>query len=316
MTMNSSASPSPGIACGTGGRARANATLTMAKWILHSNDRSLDHACVECVPHGALVVPGFRCGYHTALHTLSAADDAGRPDPAYAPVQAVVDQFVAGYQLHGELGSHVPTARERGLIANAIAGLLADTVFLREFDKWRRTDDSQTSRPPTVEVPVATSAGAGDLATLRNTLAAVKVVGQIDGHDVIRRLSMLDLVDRARRKTEREAPAHTIALADAHEKCVMDALRGVHELFVHEDGCGALPPDSPLQDGDKPFCRFTWYSDSGDEHVGIPWRSYWALDDNQTGTVLAELIASLSGQRLTVEDGAHAPASASSPEQA
>jgi hypothetical protein len=127
---------------------------------------------------------------------------------------------------------------------------------------------------------------------------------------------MLDLVDRARRKTEREAPAHTIALADAHEKCVMDALRGVHELFVHEDGCGALPPDSPLQDGDKPFCRFTWYSDSGDEHVGIPWRSYWALDDNQTGTVLAELIASLSGQRLTVEDGAHAPASASSPEQA
>lgn len=282
----------------------------MAKWILHSKDRTLDHACAECIPDGALVVPGFRCGYHTALHTLSAADDAGRPDPEYAPVQAVVDQFVADYQLHGELGSHTPTARERGLIANAVAGLLADTVFLREFDKWRRADSPQASPPLEAAVSVPDRAGAGDLATLRNTLAAVRVVGQIDGHDVIRRLSMLDLVDRERCAAEGEARAHTIALADAHEKGVMDALRGVHELFVHEAGCAALPPDSPLQDGDKPFCRFTWYSDSGDAHVGIPWRSYWALDDNQTGTVLGELIASLSGPPHAAETCAQAVAAA------
>ena len=32
--------------------------------------------------------------------------------------------------------------------------------------------------------------------SLRRALAAIKVVGQIDGHDVVRRLSMLDLVDR------------------------------------------------------------------------------------------------------------------------
>ncbi|MGC8213265.1 hypothetical protein [Ralstonia pseudosolanacearum] len=314
--MNNSASPSPAGASGITGRARANATLTMAKWILHSQNRSLDHACAECVPQGALVVPGFRCGYHTALHTLSAADDAGLPEPAYAPVQAVVDEYVADYALHGTLGSHAPTARERGLIANAIGGLLADTVFLREFDKWRRTSSPEPSPVSTGAVSVAPPSGAGDLAILRNTLAAVKVVGQINGHDVIRRLSMLDLVDRERRKAEREAPAHTIALADAHEKGVMDALHGVHELFVHEEGCCAFPPDSTLQDGTKPFCRFGWYSDSGDEPVGIPWRSYWALDDNQTGTVLAELIASLSAPRLTVEIGARASANAGSPEQA
>ncbi|MDC6180061.1 hypothetical protein [Ralstonia solanacearum] len=308
--MNTSASPNPANARDAHGRARATATLTMAKWNLHGKDRTLDHACAECVPDGALVVPGFRCGYHTAMHTLSVADDGDRPEPAFAPVQAVIDQYVAGYQLDGVLGCHVPTARERGLIANAIAGLLADTVFLREFDKWQRAT-AQTSPPPEAAVSVSNGTGGGELSTLRSALAAVRVVGQIDGHDVIRRLSMLDLVDRARRAAEQEAPARTIALADAHEKGVMDALRGVHELFVHEDGCGALPPDSPLQDGDKPFCRFTWYSDSGDAHVGIPWRSYWALDDNQAGTVLAELIASLTGPRPTAESGALAAAAAS-----
>ncbi|MGI4891851.1 MAG: hypothetical protein ACRYGJ_22515, partial [Janthinobacterium lividum] len=252
--MNTSASSSPAVACGPDGRARANATLTMAKWILLSRDRTLDHACVECVPDGALVVPGFRCGYHSALNAVTAVDDADRQEPAYAPVQAVVDQFVSGYQLHGTLGSHVPTPRERGLIANAIAGLLADTVFLREFDKWRRADAPQASMPPAAAVP-ADCAGAGEPSTLRNMLAAIRVVGQIDGHDVIRRLSMLDLVDRERRAAEEEAPAGAIALSDAHAKGVMDALRGVHELFVHEDGCGALPPDSPFQNGDQPFGR-------------------------------------------------------------
>ncbi len=312
--MNTSAFP--GLAAAPGAAACANATLTMAKWILHSQHRSLDHACAECAPHGALIVPGFQCGYHTALQTLSAADDAGLPEPTYAPVQAVIDEFVGDFQLHGELGSHVPTARERGLIANAIADLLADSVFLREFDKWRRTGAPEAIPAPATAVPVAAVAGVGDLATLRNTLAAIKVVGQIDGHDVIRRLSMLDLVDHERRQAEREAPARAIALADAHEKGVMDALQGVHELFVHEDGCSALPPDSPLQEEGKPFCRFNWYSDSGDTQVGIPWRSYWALDDNQTGTVLADLIAAFSGPRLTAEIGAHAAANASSPEQA
>lgn len=47
----------------------------------------------------------------------------------------------------------------------------------------------------------------GEFDSLRRTLAAVAVVGQIDGHDVIRRLSVLDLVDRAAlaERTQQEA---------------------------------------------------------------------------------------------------------------
>jgi hypothetical protein len=49
-------------------------------------------------------------------------------------------------------------------------------------------------------VAAATSAHSasesGAMEELRRVLAGVGVVGQIDGHDVIRRLSVLDLVDR------------------------------------------------------------------------------------------------------------------------
>ncbi|WP_316501890.1 hypothetical protein, partial [Klebsiella grimontii] len=86
--------------------------------------------------------------------------------------------------------------------------------------KWRRADAPQASMPPAAAVP-ADCAGAGEPSTLRNMLAAIRVVGQIDGHDVIRRLSMLDLVDRERRAAEEEAPAGAIALSDAHAKGVM-----------------------------------------------------------------------------------------------
>ncbi|WP_257806978.1 helix-turn-helix domain-containing protein [Burkholderia glumae] len=72
---------------------------------------------------------------------------------------------------------------------------------------------------------------------------------------------------------------------------IQAALAGNHDLFVHEDGCAALPSDHPFQAGDKPLCRFAWFEDAGDPSVGIPARSYFALTDDQAGTALADLVA-------------------------
>lgn len=60
---------------------------------------------------------------------------------------------------------------------------------------------------------------------------------------------------------------------------------GVHELFVHEDDAIAG------LEGVKPFCRFLYFIDSGDESTGEPRRAYWALGPDQSGTELADLLA-------------------------
>lgn len=57
--------------------------------------------------------------------------------------------------------------------------------------------------------PCEQAAAARGIETLRGLLYGVGIVGQIDGHDVIRRLSVIDLVERVRRaiagKSEQEA---------------------------------------------------------------------------------------------------------------
>ncbi|MBC8741830.1 hypothetical protein F6X40_35365 [Paraburkholderia sp. UCT31] len=100
--------------------------------------------------------------------------------------------------------------------------------------------------------------------------------------------------------TSRPAPADAqpdVAerLAFAADDGARAALAGVHELYVHEDGCAGLPPDSVLQEGDKPLCRFVWTSDSGDMSAGIQPRAYWALADDQSGTVLSDFSGPIHG---------------------
>lgn len=58
---------------------------------------------------------------------------------------------------------------------------------------------------------------------------------------------------------------------------------GTHEIFEHPD------QDRGLQ-GDKPFCRFSRYYDSGDASVGIPSTEMWVLAEDQSGTELADLL--------------------------
>lgn len=55
--------------------------LRLARWIAnHATPNHMDHACVECVPHGGMVVTGFRCAVHEARATLARNDpSAGGP---------------------------------------------------------------------------------------------------------------------------------------------------------------------------------------------------------------------------------------------
>jgi hypothetical protein len=64
------------------------------------------------------------------------------------------------------------------------------------------------------------------------------------------------------------------------------AVEGVHELFTHDSGTDGTPDHW----ADKPICRFVRVSERGDASVGIPDADYWALADDQSGTVLAEII--------------------------
>lgn len=66
-------------------------------------------------------------------------------------------------------------------------------------DAWRAKEErgdaaidrlaALASAPPQAEHPVE---------ELRRAVAAIGVVGQVDGHDVVRRLSVLDIIDRRR----------------------------------------------------------------------------------------------------------------------
>lgn len=69
----------------------------------------------------------------------------------------------------------------------AKTGELAPSKSL--IDAIDAVEAALASAPPQADHPVE---------ELRRAVAAIGVVGQIDGHDVIRRLSVLDIVDRRR----------------------------------------------------------------------------------------------------------------------
>ena len=74
-------------------------------------------------------------------------------------------------------------------------------------------------------------------------------------------------------------------IAHAHQSGLDDARSGEHELFPDEN----YPLDGI--EGDKPFCRFHFFTDSGDPSVDESGRAYWALSGDQSGTELAQILA-------------------------
>lgn len=83
------------------------------------------------------------------------------------------------------------------------------------------------------------------------------------------------------------AAAEDAAIAEglAFDAGVESARKGIHELFLSEDGAPL-----PGLTGEKPFCRFQYFEDRGDPSVGIPGHAYWALSDDQSGTELEGLL--------------------------
>jgi hypothetical protein len=88
-----------------------------------------------------------------------------------------------------------------------------------------------------------------------------------------------DLARTGRDQSEREP-----LIAD---QAAERALSGVHELFFHEDRYPDLPGGVEVPEGwaSEPFARFAMYRDAGDSSVGVPGRSYWAMTEDQKGTV-------------------------------
>jgi hypothetical protein len=112
------------------------------------------------------------------------------------------------------------------------------------------------------------------LAKNRNPLTLAANGSQLLGGDVMPAVDTL-------------AGAEDAAIAEgmAFDAGVASARKGIHELFLSEDGA-----EIPGLTGEIPFCRFKFFEDKGDASVGIPGHAYWALADDQSGTELAGLL--------------------------
>lgn len=90
--------------------------------------------------------------------------------------------------------------------------------FLDEFG------DEVLSAQGVPRAPTAGDAGTieAEIDDLRAVICGVGIVGQIDGHDVIRRASVLDLIDRSRAAT---APVSAAPAAGDDERAYADGLR-------------------------------------------------------------------------------------------
>ena len=90
------------------------------------------------------------------------------------------------------------------------------------------------------------------------------------------------------------------------DQAVERALGGVHELFFHEDVYPNLPANVVPPDdwAGLPFARFAMYRDSGDNSVGIPSRSYWALGEDQSGTALVGIVEQMLRMHALLRESA------------
>jgi len=81
--------------------------------------------------------------------------------------------------------------------------------------------------------------------------------------------------------------------ANTAQNAVESAMRGMFEVFTNEE-------EEEIQGADATdglVCRIKRFSDSGDSSTGIPGREYWCLETDQSGTLLANLLAELASLR-------------------
>lgn len=80
-----------------------------AAWIVSAPTASVkDHACVECVPDGPMVVPGFQCVPHEARAALSLPASESSTPPRECPTCHRVIEHEAHGGAHPSPGDHDP----------------------------------------------------------------------------------------------------------------------------------------------------------------------------------------------------------------
>jgi hypothetical protein len=83
---------------------------------------------------------------------------------------------------------------------------------------------------------------------------------------------------------------HCEDLLIAHSNGVHDARKGVQDLYV---GVEEAPDGIPDPWAEKPFAHICWEQNDGDTSVGLSGYASWILSHDQTGTVMAEILANV-----------------------
>ena len=100
----------------------------------------------------------------------------------------------------------------------------------------------------------------------------------------------LEQLEQLERDVLRHGMDFADALSGAREQGAQKVFDGTHEVFLHEAGNPAFPGNIEDELADKPFARFSRYSDRGDASVGLQGYDAWYLQESQEGTGLAALI--------------------------
>lgn len=159
----------------------------------------VDNAFREWIADFKATNPGVsdsRAILDTAQYAFAAGRKAQREiDAARQPVgEPVTVEAVATVRRNGDGDRYIDWLTEGG-----IADLEAGDVLMV-------SDRAITDEDGSGEVYTAPPAQGVDLDGLRRAACVVNVVGQIDGHDVVRRDSVLDVIDtRRQRLTESQA---------------------------------------------------------------------------------------------------------------
>jgi hypothetical protein len=147
-------------------------------------------------------------------YTSACSGDALTAEPLFAAdrLEQIIDAYVADYELIGEDesgrdGCYAPTNTERGLIKDAIMGLLGDPDWDAEWGKHiAQLAVNRDTAAYTASLAAENERLRSELEQLRALICYVGIVGRIDGYDVIRRESVLDMIDRSRRALAKEQP--------------------------------------------------------------------------------------------------------------
>jgi hypothetical protein len=109
-------------------------------------------------------------------------------------------------------------------------------------DNWKQTiealDRMKAQAESAIEQKVRSPAAAAqpDLEELRRAICGIRVVGDADGHEVIRRESVIDLIDQRRNAAAQEGKKEDALLALQEVGCDLHYLFGRASLEGHEAG--------------------------------------------------------------------------------